>query len=118
AFQFRTKIGGFENQLLTAHPYGATAWGDKSIQRLIPEGLIIRVKEAGRVRFDSAAGAFEFSAADLALGKTQPMLDGNASVERLPIEERISESGPADDYPAIAIAPDGARWLAWLSYQD
>src|SRR5690242_2480195 len=43
AFQFRTKIGALENQLLTAHPYGATGWGDKAAQRLIPEGLIVRV---------------------------------------------------------------------------
>jgi len=117
-FQFRTKIGGLENQLLTAHPYGATTWGDKAIQRLIPEGLIVRVKGDARVRFDSPAGAFEFGAANLPLGKIQPMLNGNASVERLPIEERISESGAADDYPSLAITPDGKRWIAWLSYQD
>ena len=66
AFQFRTKIGALENQLLTAHPYGATGWNDKAAQRLIPEGLIVRVKGSGRVRFESASGAFEFNAADLA----------------------------------------------------
>src|SRR5207248_2193513 len=117
-FQFRTKIGQFENQLLTAHPYGATGWGDKAIQRLIPEGLILRVKGLGRVRFDSPAGSFDFNAADLPLGKTQILLDGNASVERLPVEERLSESGAADDFPSIAIAPDGSRWVAWLSYRN
>jgi hypothetical protein len=118
AFQFRTKTGPLENQLLTAHPYGATTWGDKAIQRLIPEGLIVKVKGAARVRFESAAGAFEFSASDLPLGKIQPLLEGNASVESLPIEERISESGAADDYPSLAIAPDGTRWVSYLSYRD
>src|SRR5262245_18586221 len=118
AFQFRTKVGPLENQLSTAHPYGATEWGDKNIQRLIPEGLVVRIKGAGRVRFDSSAGAFEFGAADRRLGRTWPQLGGNASVERLPIEERVSESGAADDYPSLAISSDGARWVAWLSYQD
>src|SRR5882762_9151531 len=40
SFQFRTKLGNLENQLLTAHPYGATDWNDASSRRLIPEGLM------------------------------------------------------------------------------
>ena len=118
AFSFRTKLGPLENQLLTAHPYGQTGWNDPTVRRLIPEGLIVRVSEAARVHFAAGADAFDFAAGDLAFGKPRSVLGGNGSIERLPIEERLSESGPADDYPALAVTPDGKRWVAWLSYQN
>jgi hypothetical protein len=117
-FQFRTKIAALENQLLSAHPYGQTDWGDKRAQRLIPEGLILRVKGLGRVKFSYGDESFEFAVADLPLGKRLVVLNGNGSVERMPVEERLSESVSADDYPSITVTPDGARWVAWLSYQD
>ncbi len=116
-FSFRTKTGMFENQLLGEN-FGQTGWGDKFAQRIIPEGLIVRVKGPGRVQFSSDSGNFEFSAESVALGKPLEVLGGNGSVERLPIEERISETGPADDAPAIAVTADGARWIAYLSYQN
>ncbi|MBI3470659.1 MAG: hypothetical protein HY013_04820 [Candidatus Solibacter usitatus] len=114
-FEFRTKIGNLENQLRTSQPLGQTDWGDPAIPRLIPQGLLLRVRgHAGtRVRFDSDAGAFEFGAGDLPLS----VLGGNGRVEQVPVEEKISGSG-ANDYPALAIAPDGTRWIAWLSYRD
>jgi hypothetical protein len=46
AFRFKTKIGPFENQL-----NGQTDWNDPAIRRLIPQGLIVRVRgpESARV---------------------------------------------------------------------
>ena len=117
-FQFRTKIGNLENQLSTEQPYGQTDWNDPRIQRLIPQGLIVRLRGGTRVRFASEAGSFEFAPADVPLGRELAVLDGNGRVERLPMEEKLSDTGSADDYPALAIAPDGTRWVAWLSYQD
>ena len=46
------------------------------------------------------------------------MLRGNGSVERLPREEKLSEAGSADDFPSLTVAPDGARWVAWLAYEN
>ena len=117
-FSFRTKIGPLENQLLTAHPYGQTGWGDKAAQRLIPEGLIVRVAGTARVHFAAGGNSFDFAAGDVAPGRPLSILGGNGSVERLPIEERLSESGAADDYPSLAVTPDGQRWVALLSYQN
>jgi hypothetical protein len=50
SFHFRTKRGNLENQLLTAHPYGATDWSDPTAQRLIPEGLAVRFALLGQGR--------------------------------------------------------------------
>jgi hypothetical protein len=119
-FQFLTKMGNLENQLLTAHPYGVTDWDDPATQRLIPEGLIVQVRgsEAVRLAFDSAAGSFTVDTTDLRLGERASALDGNAMVERLPVEHKLSGSDAAADFPAMALAPDGALWVAWTDYHD
>ncbi len=118
SFQFRTKIGNLEDQLNPDRPYGQTDWGDPKIRRLIPQGLIVRFRgsESTRVAFDSGAGSFQFTAGETGW-RPLAKLDGNARVEQLPLAERISETGAADDEPSLAIAPDGQRWVAWLSYE-
>ena len=120
AFSFRTKVGPLENQLRTKNPYGQTAWDDPDIRRLIPEGLTVGLagSDATEVKFESDAGTFSFRVGDTRMGVALSLLDGNVIVERMPVEQTLSEKGRADDYPAIAIAPDGKRWTAWLSYQE
>lgn len=120
SFSFETKIGNFENQLRTSFPYGQTDWGDPNIRRLIPQGLILRLRAAdpARVTFASPAGTFEFDTASVPFHSALAVLDGNARIERMPAEQKLSESGYADDEPALAIAPDGTPWTAWVSYQQ
>ncbi len=119
-FQFRTRVGNLENQLRNGHPFGQTDWNDPAIRRLIPQGLLVRLRGVGptRARFESGAASFEFAAGDVPLGKRLTVLGGNGLVESLPIEEKLSEAGAADDYPALAVTGDGRRWLAWLSYRE
>ncbi|MCL5744722.1 MAG: hypothetical protein M1541_12475, partial [Acidobacteria bacterium] len=119
-FSFDTKIGQMENQLLTAFPFGQTDWGSPDAKRLIPEGLIVRVRGdgAGRVKIQTGTDSIEFASADVPFGKPLAVLGGNGMVERLPLEERLSESGTADDYAAVTVTPDGSRWVAWLAYQN
>jgi hypothetical protein len=120
AFEFRTKIGRLENQLRRARPFGETDWQDPDMDRLIPQGLIVRVNggESARVRFESGAGSFEFAAAEAPFGTRLAALDGNAVIERVAVEEQVSEAGKLDDWPALALTPDGGRWAAWLAYAD
>jgi len=120
AFHFETKIGAFENQLRQEQPYGQTDWNDPGMERLIPQGLIVRVRgpDTLRLKFESGAGAFEFRAEEAPLGRSRAVLDGNGLIERLPVEEKLSAAGRADDYPAVAVAADGTRWVAWLSYRE
>lgn len=117
-FAFRTKIGALENQLLAGGKFGATDWEDPRMRRLVPQGLIVRTRGAdgGRIRFESSSGSFEFAASDLRLGQRLAVLGGNGSVERLPVDEKLSESGSADDYPALTVTPRGERWVVWLAY--
>jgi hypothetical protein len=118
-FDFRTKIAALENQLLPGRKFGQTDWADPGMQRLVPQGLIVRTRggDGGRIQFESGSGSFEFAASAAPLGKTLSVLGGNGSVEQLPVEEKLSEPRIADDYPALAVTPDGARWVAWLAYE-
>jgi hypothetical protein len=120
-FTFNTKIGLLENQLRPGSEYGQTGGPtDGNFQHLIPQGLLLKLRgnTAAHVEFQSASGTFAFDTSQISYGAVVPMLDGNASIERLPIEQKLSTEGPSDDQPAIAIAPDGKRWVAWLSYLD
>ena len=120
SFQFRSKPGNFEDQLLPDRYYGATDWNDPKARRLIPEGLIVQVRgsETARVTFESTGGNFAFQTDQVAYGARLPVLEGNGYAERLPMERKLSEAGPADDFPSLALASDGTQWVAWLSYKD
>ncbi|MDQ2900513.1 MAG: hypothetical protein M3Y07_12055, partial [Acidobacteriota bacterium] len=119
-FAFTTKIGLLENQLLPGRPYGQTGRDGQAYRHEIPQGLLLKLKggEAARVQFESGSGTFSFQTDQIAYGARVPFLDGNASVERLPMEQKLSTANTADDHPAIAISPDGKRWVAWLAYKD
>jgi hypothetical protein len=118
-FQFETKVGPLENQLLSGTEYGQSDWNDPRIKRLIPAGLVLRLKGSGtaRVRFESSSGSFEFRAEQVPFGKRLDVLNGNGRVERLPVEQKVSGDGKTDDYPALAVTRDGTCWTAWLAYE-
>ncbi len=119
-FSFRTKIGLLENQLRPGEYFGQTGFEAQAYQRLIPQGLQVKLRgaSAARVEFSSGAGSFGFHTADVSYGERVPFLDGNASVERLPLEQKLSDGDSANDQPAVAIGTDGKRWVAWESYRD
>ncbi|MEZ5352457.1 MAG: hypothetical protein R2762_07455 [Bryobacteraceae bacterium] len=119
-FRFRTKIGNLENQLRTNIPYGQTDWGDPSIRRLVPQGLLLLVRgpETAQVRFEVEGSPFEFTVSNAAYHRPLTFLDGNARVERLAPAETWSEPLFADDEPVVALGARGQRYVAWLSYRD
>ena len=116
-FAFQTKVANFENQLSPSREYGQTDWGDPNLRRQIPEGMVIQVRgAAARIAFTSEAGSFDFAAGDITFDKPLSALGGNALVERLPVETRLSAAKVQDDWPAIAFARDGERWTVWTTY--
>jgi hypothetical protein len=65
----------------------------------------------------TSQGRFAFALADVALGSVQRFLDGNASVERQDGAVRLTGPDTEDDFPAIAKAPDGTVWMAYVEYK-
>src|SRR3984893_4909047 len=78
-FEFHTKVAALENQLLPGRKFGQTDWADPGMQRLIPEGLIMRTRggDGGLIRFESGSGAFDFAASAVPLGHPLTVLGGN-----------------------------------------
>jgi len=70
------------------------------------------------VAVKTAQGDFSVSLAKLALTSSVPemFLDGQASVRRLPLARTLTRAETDDDYPALAAAPDGKFWCAYLAY--
>jgi hypothetical protein len=118
-FSFLTKMQPLEDQLRADGYFGQTPMSGPS-PRQVPEGLILKLhgSRSARVALESGPEKFEFNAADVAYGEHLALLDGNASVERLPLERKLSEPGSANDYPASAVAGDGTVWTAWVAYKN
>jgi len=108
-----------EDQLRPAAIMARRTWL-AAAPRQVPEGLLLKIRGSGSARLSLVSGSsrLEFAAADLAYGARLFLMDGNASVERLPMERRISESGSANDQPAATVTPDGAVWTTWVAYRD
>ena len=108
-----------ENQLRPGAEYGQTSPTDGNVAHQIPQGLQLKLKGSGaaRVQFQSGSGTFAFETSQVAYGAPVPFLDGNAG-RTASHGQKLSARVPADDHPALAIAPDGKRWIAWLSYLD
>ncbi len=43
-------------------------------------------------------------------------LFGRIRIERIPRSNRTPDSLADDDYPAIAIGPDGRVWVGWIAH--
>ena len=71
-----------------------------------------------RVSVKTAQGDAEFRVGAVRYQETLELLDGRIRVERVPRSERLSESLADDDYPAIAIGPDGRVWVAWIAFEN
>ena len=118
-FRFHTKIGLLENQLRGDGYFGQTGFDGQAYRHLIPQGLTVKLRGSlAGVQFQSASGTFSFRPDEIPYATRATFLDGNASVERLPMERKLSANDAADDYPALAIDPQGKVWTAWLSYRD
>src|SRR5262245_14842751 len=119
-FNFQTKMQPIEDQLRPGSYYGQTGMDGQPTPRQVPQGLLLKIRGSGPARVSLASGTsrLEFATADIAYGARVFLMDDNASVERLPVERRISDVGSANDQPAATVTPDGAVWTAWIAYRD
>jgi hypothetical protein len=69
-----------------------------------------------RLRVNTNKGNFDFVLADLPVATSKTFLDGQARVLREEGALRLTTPDTEDDDPAIARAPDGKLWLAYLEY--
>ena len=84
------------------------------------KGIIIDLDSptATVVTLDTAHGKAEFSTGRVRYQDPIHLLDGRIRVERVLPSSRVSDSLADDDYPALAVGPDGRLWVAWIAFED
>jgi len=78
--------------------------------------LLTGVSEASVVKVATAQGNFDFKLADIGYGKFVEKLDGAVDIERVAASRPLTSERTDDDYPALAVAPDGTAYVAWISF--
>ncbi|MFQ5809573.1 MAG: hypothetical protein ACE5JM_08140, partial [Armatimonadota bacterium] len=69
------------------------------------------------VRVTTPKGGFAFALSDIPVGQAQQFLDGQASVQQLPLSTQLTTDELDNDFPSATVAPDGTIWLVHTSYQ-
>lgn len=69
-----------------------------------------------RVTIATKQGTVEFQPAAVRYKSPLSLLDGRIRVERVPRTDSVSADRADEDYPALAAAPDGRVWVAWISF--
>lgn len=84
------------------------------------KGVVVDVSGGDQtlISIKTAQGDAEFRAGEVRYQQTLKRLDGRIRIERAPASQRMSESLADDDYPAMAIGPDGRVWVAWIAFED
>ena len=103
----------------TNNPKKAAAKGRGGNANMADNGVILLLSDVAEnsvVKIKSAQGNFEFKLSEIAYGKFVEKLDGAVDVERVAATRPLTEGRTDDDYPALAVAPDGTAYSAWVSF--
>jgi hypothetical protein len=88
---------------------------------LAPAGVIVTVDAPPTTiaRVSTAQGPFSFRLLDLQDGRPLLLRDGDVTVQLTPTPQQVSGATDGQhDYPSLAVAKNGAAWIAWQSYKD
>ncbi len=107
----------FESQPDQARPLSTPG----QMPLLVPAGVEVTVSAPASAvaHVTTAQGAFDIRLSDLQ--KDRPLLfrDGDVMAQKIPTPQEVStETGEQHDYPSMAVARNGAVWIAWQAYKD
>ena len=75
------------------------------------------VTDSSKVTVRTPAGTFDVALADLAYGRLESRLDGAVEVERTAAAAPLTSQRTDEDYPAVAVAPDGTTYVAYVEFK-
>ncbi|MCB1123263.1 MAG: hypothetical protein KJT03_17035, partial [Verrucomicrobiae bacterium] len=78
--------------------------------------LLTGVNENSVVKVKTDQGNFDFKLTDVGYGNYIEKLNGAVDVERVAASRPLSGGSSDDDYPSLAVAPDGTAYAVWISY--
>src|SRR5215472_15058176 len=87
---------------------------------LAPAGVVVTVDAPATAiaRVTTAQGPFNFRLLDLQDGHPLVLRDGDVIVQQAPTPQQVSAADGQSDYPSLAVAKNGAVWVAWQTYKD
>ncbi len=77
---------------------------------------LVDVTDQSVVSVATARGKFIFKLADLPYGRVLEQLGGAVDVERTAATRPLAAARTDDDFPAVAVAPDGTTYVAQISF--
>lgn len=77
---------------------------------------LVDVTENSVVSITTPQGRFSFQLAEVPYGKILEKLDGNVDIERTAATRALTTARTDDDFPAVAVAPDGTSYVAHVSF--
>ena len=78
--------------------------------------VLAGVTETSVVSVETKQGKFDFLLSDIPYGKVIERLKGGVDVERVAASRPLSSQRDDDDFPALAVAPNGNSAVAWISF--
>ncbi|HEV3202611.1 MAG TPA: hypothetical protein VGZ73_32180 [Bryobacteraceae bacterium] len=117
-----TRRGNYENQPDKPQPISTPG----TTQNIVPKGItaVLEASPAASATLQTARNTYRFSLDSLKGGRVLTFEDGDVTVQAVPAPTRVSPERPGPnavaehDYPSLAVARDGAAWMAWQLYQD
>ncbi len=78
--------------------------------------VLTSVTDASVVKVETRQGKFEFRLSEIPYGKVLERLNGAVDVERVAATRPLTSQRDDDDFPAIAVAPNGDASVAWVAF--
>jgi hypothetical protein len=78
--------------------------------------VLTGVTDNSVVNVETKQGKFSFRLADIPYGKVLEELKGAVDIERVAATRPLTTKRDDDDFPALAVAPDGTASVAWISF--
>ena len=78
--------------------------------------LLDEVDDRTLVSIATLHGNFQFSLAEIPYGSFVEKLGGAVDLERVAPTQPLTAGGDDNDYPSLAVAPDGTAFLSWVAF--
>jgi len=116
-----TRRANLENQPDRPQPISTPG----AVQNIVPKGVtaMVDAPPGTEVSIQTSRGTYTFNLDSLRSGRLFDFENGDVTVQAVPAPARVSSARAANatvehDYPSLAIARDGAAWIAWQVYEN
>ncbi len=123
SWQVKTKTANFDTSREKGGETGEsggqrrTRYGS-SATRPVGVWLQLRAPADATVSVNTVKGSFQILLEKIPPRAPVAVLDGRVSIERAVATLPVSQTTAQEDYPSIAVAPDGGVYATWISYKD